>query len=63
MYSKLPLVIDVSAVQMLLLTVTSWLDRREREMLSGSEACCLSDRVELLQRRIEEGRERPVDMK
>jgi hypothetical protein len=27
-------VIDVSAVQMLLLTVTSWLDRREREVLA-----------------------------
>jgi hypothetical protein len=27
-------VIDVSAVRMLLLTVTSWLDRREREMLA-----------------------------
>jgi hypothetical protein len=27
-------VIDVSAVQMLLLTVTSWLERREREVLA-----------------------------
>lgn len=26
--------IDVSAFQMLLLTVTSWLDRREREVLA-----------------------------
>jgi hypothetical protein len=27
-------VIDVSALRMLLLTVTSWLDRQEREMLA-----------------------------
>jgi hypothetical protein len=27
-------VIDVSAFQMLLLTVTSWLDQREREVLA-----------------------------
>ena len=33
-WCKLPHVIDVSAVQMLLLTVTSWLDRQEREVLA-----------------------------
>src|SRR5215204_4073978 len=32
--NRLPDVIDVSAFQMLLLTVTSWLDQREREVLA-----------------------------
>jgi len=32
--SKLTLVIDASALRMLLLTVTGWLDHREREMLA-----------------------------
>jgi len=29
----MPLVIDVSVFQLLLLTITGWLDRREREAL------------------------------
>jgi len=34
LWCKLPPVVDVSALRTLLLIVTGWLDRREREMLA-----------------------------
>jgi hypothetical protein len=34
LWCKLPLVIDASALQMLLITVTGWLDDRERQVLA-----------------------------
>jgi transposase InsO family protein len=53
---KLPLVLDVSALHMLLVAVTAWLDRRERETLAY-----LIEENRLLRRQLGGGRLRLTD--